>query len=523
MTIPYEVSSRPWFGPRKRARQFLAARNELLSPAATVEQIATLLGPDAKGVQFLRFIDYVNRDENFHYTIVLTFTLSDHWLRENIFAMAADIVTASGWYPLVAGSRMASVKRLVGLARLVRRADCLDLDVGTKLLRVEPAVPPEEGCAIRVITDKASVLLDTGFPGLSPKASDTLALLTHHHEDHAGSALTPIFSNIPIVTSLGSAAMVALSRGLDRMPPNFYSWGPGRSLQIGAGISLSIFPVPHTPGSHGFALTDSATSIIYTGDVCVRTERHDFTRELMALAQGQSERRVFLLLDATMANRDAGASLSSAATNLILSAGDAPDVVLLARTPDHLLYAYLDLFSQLRRGGRESTEFLCDGSMRDLFQLIHAGFIERTFDNLDPFLGAQYEKAMHAWAETRWLYWIDQIPGQWPTHRRRIWFVTNRSSSEAVQLRPGAVFATIGRFGEADTPASIADQCARLDTDTTPWTLHSNSETLVTTVSSLSEYADVVLFHNFVGRLRKFVRKNGLRADVLGEPGLALG
>jgi len=99
--IPFEKSNKPWFCPRKRAREFLRNRPDILSPAVTCQRIVDLSGSVGIGIQKIRFIDYCNKDEaNFRYTIALVWTYSDASIRKWLYDNAADVVAVTGWYPL---------------------------------------------------------------------------------------------------------------------------------------------------------------------------------------------------------------------------------------------------------------------------------------------------------------------------------------------------------------------------------------------------------------------------------------
>ena len=97
-TIDFEVSNKPWFGPRKRAREFLRSRLEVVSPDETCERIADLSGPLVDAIQRIRFIDYRNKDEDdFRYTIALVWTYADASIRNWLYDNAAEVIVQTGW------------------------------------------------------------------------------------------------------------------------------------------------------------------------------------------------------------------------------------------------------------------------------------------------------------------------------------------------------------------------------------------------------------------------------------------
>jgi hypothetical protein len=106
--IPYRTTDRPWFGPRRRAREFLEGRNRLLPARDAVEVLVDLLGDRASEVQECRFIDYFDRAKRFRFTIMLVWTNSNPEVRDFLYDRAQEIVNACGWYPLPQGERMRS-------------------------------------------------------------------------------------------------------------------------------------------------------------------------------------------------------------------------------------------------------------------------------------------------------------------------------------------------------------------------------------------------------------------------------
>jgi len=50
-----EITSEPWFGPRKHIERYLLARNHPLSPKAAGEEFANLIGALAMGVEGIHF------------------------------------------------------------------------------------------------------------------------------------------------------------------------------------------------------------------------------------------------------------------------------------------------------------------------------------------------------------------------------------------------------------------------------------------------------------------------------------
>ena len=208
--IPYETSHKPWFGPRRRARELLNQRNVVLPPSEALEAIKSIVGPEASAIQRVRFIDYVHRGKpDFRYTIALVWTFSNSTLRQALYTKAEELVRATGWYPLPQGERIASRLALHNFRRIINWDSNQVPGVEGELLSIENAVGAEGGCAIRVRLGNASLLLDSGLPGhLRTLDTDRAILLSHFHLDHSGGLLTEATHDLPIVTSRSTAQML---------------------------------------------------------------------------------------------------------------------------------------------------------------------------------------------------------------------------------------------------------------------------------------------------------------------------
>jgi hypothetical protein len=74
--VDFERSSKPWFGPKKRARELLSNRTDVLDPHHAVKAIEDQLGADATLLQHVRFVDFVHKDNGFRFTIAIIWTAS---------------------------------------------------------------------------------------------------------------------------------------------------------------------------------------------------------------------------------------------------------------------------------------------------------------------------------------------------------------------------------------------------------------------------------------------------------------
>lgn len=98
MTIPFETSEKPWFGPRKRATQLLMRRTQVLPPPDAVEAFQDILGSAARQIRRVRFIDYIHQyRQPFRYTIALSWIGPHADARDAVYDNAEQIVKATGF------------------------------------------------------------------------------------------------------------------------------------------------------------------------------------------------------------------------------------------------------------------------------------------------------------------------------------------------------------------------------------------------------------------------------------------
>ena len=365
MIIPFETSSKPWFGPRKRATELLAHRAQVLSPPEAVAAFRDVLGQAADHVRRIRFIDYVHRSEKpFRYTIVLAWVGPNADSRDAMYDKAEDIVRATGWYPLPQGERLSSraSERDFRRLRVPVAPEELQVALGGELKFIQSAVGQEGGCCVRVATDNGSVLLDTGLPGaLAPDASDRLVLLTHGHLDHCGGIVGGTCDSLPTLMSTATARLLAAT---GRVPSVWLRrqavlLDGGQEVRVG-GVTVHPFTVPHCPGSVGYVVIGSNGAVIFSGDLALKSARHDFIPTLSRLLSEHAPERRTVLVDATMAGRAYGATKSETAAALLGKLSEYEDIALVSNDVEQLLYAFLDLFHTAKGEAdtRERIEFL---------------------------------------------------------------------------------------------------------------------------------------------------------------------
>lgn len=528
----WEESKKPWFGPTKRAKDLLVSRGEVTPPKLAAVAIAKYFGDDSRLIQQVRFIDFVHRDKgNFRFTIALVWTDSDEAFRQRVYDSASELIALTGWYPLPQGERIGSRIKMASLLSTATHVEphCPSIRIDGRLASIENAVDEEAGCAIRVRTTRGSFLLDSGLTNCSllpnTNAPDQVVFLSHIHSDHAGGLSGPLGQQAPVVMSEVTFAILKETGRLRSIRQPLVISAKSGWIRIGQDIEIKAVPVPHMPGAIGFMFRDGDRALIYTGDISLASNRHDFIPDLARHVDDIERPASTLLLDATMAGRNLGSSTVSLAEQVISASNDFEDVFLVASDIEQLLYAYLDLFFYIKESPqlRYTVSFFMPHRLKHLFQVIHANFISRQLSEADPFLLHQYGKSMSAWAESRSLYWLEQkshIHGNLYGNKR-MWFCSANALPQKASESTSAVLG-LGRWSDQ---SKLRDICGGhvLNVDTFAWAQHSDAKLIEHVTGQLANKTRVVLFHNFERRLSKFIsQKNLSNCHFLSRTPLAL-
>lgn len=513
--IFFEVVSKPWFGPKKRAYELLQKRTSILEPQEAYSALLKLLPPGQNFIQEIRFYDYVDTKDKFHYTIAIIWTESNSKFRDSIYELAEKWVEVSGWYALPQGERIGSRNTMHSFFN-DRKWNAKVPTFSGSIEAVSSIVEPQGGCSIGVKIGSDYVILDTGLQGsLSPQKLDRLCFVSHTHGDHTGNIKVINKAKIPVIMSEATSYLLSKFKVISDkdLSENTIAMAPGNTLNLGTNLEFKMIPVPHMPGSVGAIIRDEHKALVFSGDICFRTARHDFIDEFVQIVSDIPSKERHVLIDATMALRPLGASATDTA-KLICDDLSLKDVVFSAPSADHLLYAYLDIFHYVKDSEHRNTILFGLGKrLRSMFECVHESFITRKHNELDPFLLAQYQQTMSSWAESRWLIWMPStLPSKTPL--RRFWFISD-AEIESAQIPQSAIHVRIGRDGGYDDRKN-------LKVDTKAWSLHSDEESLVEVTKKLDGIAKVIFFHSSEEKLNRFIKDNKLKASALSQKEMRL-
>ncbi len=228
-------------------------------------------------VRFHKF-DFVDQGVDVAYRIAIINTVPDPVIRDQFFADRGKITNATGWYPLIQGSRAHFFDRPFRQNEAWRksrtRPDFREFGHLVKLRAL--ANSDDTGNSFLIEGTKANVLLDAGMDCVHDSAQNlSLVFLSHHHRDHSGSIWNLVENTkAPIVSSQVTLNYLYMLDQVDISVREQLAWrtlSPEdiRLIEFGDGGSLRFFPVYHCPGAYGMTITDGGTSLTYFGDLCL--------------------------------------------------------------------------------------------------------------------------------------------------------------------------------------------------------------------------------------------------------------
>ena len=513
----YEVTTKPWFGPKKRAKEFLAKRDLIIPPSDSITLILNSLYIDEGDVDFLRFIEFTNNEDNFHYTIVIIQAKSNPVKRDSIYFNADKCVAACGWYPLVQGERLQS--SILNKKLNVISSRKVKYNLGS-IVGFSSACSGDQGTSIRLIFEYGNILLDTGLPdNLIPNIDDKIAFISHSHSDHSGGIKTALSVNMDVYISELTFSVLQNRKIINEdLADKFKIISAESIIQIDDGIFIKFFSVPHCFGSVGFVLEMKELKIVYTGDIVIKTNRFNFMEKLLSISNTMLGTQSYLFLDSTMASRTTGASQKQASEDIISTLENKlhSKCVIFSRDPEQLIYSLIDIFHYVKTNNRNNYSFIFPVYFKELFRLIHKSFIKREKGSYDQILYGQYGDSLSAWGESRWLYWIsDESEIELIEENSKVIIFMTYDDIQSFPSVKSIPYVTIGPI-DKDKAVILSD--AQLNIDSSPWTLHSSSDTLTESIKELSkDKINVILFHDFSKRLNKYIVNNNLNCDFVNS------
>lgn len=494
---------------RRKQRQSISPWNR----ERLISEIKSIVGVEEwQYIQVMRLYSEPLHISGEQQRVIEIFTCSRPDLRIRLSAAADDVFDRGDWYIIVRGEWLDSG----------RQADLLQKHINHKgewytILRGEPlSVSPvgeaEESFFRLKLSSGQSVLLDLGRHDRPVKLSkrDDAVFLSHAHPDHTGSLQWALENRIPVYLSSATLRVLEANGRLRELSSKHRRYlRPVRKNTkiISEDICIEHHQVPHSVGSIAWSFRSASASLLYTGDVMLRSKAYNYDwRDQLRAISAQLTGRVTVLLEASRAH--AGGTCADEALWPNLKNLPQDVVVVTGDNPERLLFSYARAYSMVEKP-RPSTSpiFVLSPSVRQVLQACWNEIFRRDARTWDAHL---IKPGINKWglAESHALYWLDRVDRAhlMQMNRQRFWFIDKKELSLLPELRNPWVYDLRTR----DTsPLDGLQDCLTERFDDRPgWTQHSHGPDIVSSAKDLmAQGIRVVLFHMRANNHKKFVQQ----------------
>lgn len=540
-----------YHGPRKRMREMHEKYDLDESEVFTQTQVITFLMKNyAKfipSIMKLKFYQITDKNRTLRFFILWCDYNAE--AREHLFEDAGNIISQTGWYPMITGHRVfhhglklvdymdtnlkkamnkTNIKSLPGLGHL---QEIVNLSKG-------------EGTSIIIKTSTYDIVLDAGMSiedlQIDQFRSETRKwlFLSHSHHDHIGGLATFVKNKKFVISgsplTLEFILLKITSNGVklsEYFPKDFfYRFAPMwyRSLyNFSDGSSIETFPTYHYPGSMGFLFTFSnGETLFYSGDLNIsssylltsKKELKDFASYEIGLPSVD-----FGLFDGAFIGRKIGSESSDGEEilkHLELSLLKGRNHLMLTPPFDYGLFLYLHLYYELiSNSDKLKIAIFLDSNIIRQLEILEWRLKRKRKGELDDAL-IDFLKARKTLAESVRIFDIEK------NFEKNIkYFVDNNvpivlilddsklNQESYIQLNVLTYVKQVGldisRIGKASTKRT-SDYIMNLtvkDFDGGNWLLHSQEQLLKNYfLYGNQKYKQVYIFHNYKKRIQHFVK-----------------
>lgn len=528
----YEVSPRPWSGPKKRGLEMLekvGRRMNACEPHEFIGFLRSHYGPLFDHIEWIKFHHFIKEKRSIapraaRFAVINT--SPSYVLRHLIFEESEAITASTGWYPLVMGARSRGFSRRPAF---ITRSDNLPEQIYKMRLggmsSIRALGGAENGCSLLLQFELGSILLDFGFSYGSDELVGTpeIGILSHSHQDHAGGLRQLAAGSFPVFMTASSYWQLSAMRLLPFPPPNWLNQVmPPTSIQLVDGTSIEFLPGAHNPGAMLVRITSNRNEqLVFTGDYCLSNSYWSLDPTHLVSLFSSNVSNKFLLLDGTFIGHDpkedSEYNLESLAELLNILCAQSRNSLFVAESGDYLSAMYIWLFRQLHTGiksGYERNIVVSQEVLRVIESTVDMNLLHQ-IDRYDPFFKAVIGRSNWNYFETVRLYPMarGELPHGLPMPVDV--FCTGTDVAEVgKQLPDDTEVFVIGRQGQIlkDWAARESARGRRVAILGGPdFAFHSSGADVVRAVRGAADAGvHTLLFHNFPGRTRKTLSRAGI-------------
>jgi hypothetical protein len=528
--ISYQLSTGPWFGPAKRGRDLLLAstrQGDEVSPDDFVRYLKAELPKAASGIERIQFVRYRERRPAppWELRFAVCNTSANYDARKLLYLDAAKIVGATGWYPLVTGSRVRE-RRKIPVPKIRRIGTLWDVFNSIRLgeiINIRAVVPGQEGSSILVQCESGEILLDFGFRcRLPPSSKLRIGFLTHRHDDHAGGIGGAIEAGLPIVLNESIYRQLLDDNRLSETerascfpvtaPCTFFS---------GDRAEIKLIPGAHSPGAAMVRITSArGNQLLYPGDYCLANAYYELPPRDLLRHFSKTARSRTLLVDGTFLGYDLKArstSLFDLKKALALIHRSGRTTVFFSKNAEYLYPLYIWMFRTFySSGGGHERSLVLDKKLQLLLDSTF-GEIFLRHRQIDPFVTTILKKAESNYVESVRLYHLlnGQVPRSLPPPVDI--FCTAEHAQRLLANLPGdPAFFVVGRR-DAKIDRLLGGPLAGKEVQTlegADFTFHSRPEDVARIVATAaSNGIRPIIFHNYPDKILNALDQFGVERN----------
>lgn len=471
--------------------------------------------------------------------------------REELYSFRESITLTTGWYPYITGQHIDHHKRPhlnfidEGLKKSMNKSAIEKIHGLGNLLEISNFCRGS-GTSILLKTTNYDIVLDSGWRDdklkttfLRPGKKKWL-FISHSHGDHTG-GLRKFMNNEEFLIAINPVSLElylnAISGDEDKLPsiPTnlFYRLTPMwyRSVySFNDGSSLETVPTYHFPGSIGYLFTfKNKETLFYSGDLNLEPSYipgHQ-KQEKEAIPSFTLRKTVidYGILEACFVGKSLGESDThqSILQEIRNSIFRNRNHLLLTPPNDYGFFLYLHIYNEIisRENSRSEVRIFIDHKLLVQLEIIEWRLKRKHIGSLDDRL-ITFLKGRKTLAESARVYDFslntkDNI-NQLNNRGIPIVFILDDEKADMPSYISSAVFKAMGkpgldisRIGKSATKEQelkLLRNKTITDYNSQEWLLHSFESTLKEyLLNGPQKFANVILFHNYPNRLRKFIEE----------------